>query len=209
MRSVWKILCRFLVKVVPQYRKQPKGNTMNMSYNDAVEYGSAKIEAACANIANYSMAKNMAHTVLSKYNITKPPVDVMNIVKKEGLNIVYFTPKEEGMDILGFLDLQEKAIYVNSLNPVNRQTFTMAHELGHWFMHKQEIQDNPNSYIVFRKNQEGNPSRDRKEAEANFFAASLLVPYKFLDEYYGVDIPTLSKIFMVSPSVIENRLKNG
>jgi hypothetical protein len=53
--------------------------------------------------------------------------------------------------------------------PYVRQRFTVAHELGHFFMHKKPIVDRAR---VLRRSLQW----DRKELEANVFAAELLTP---------------------------------
>lgn len=164
-----------------------------------------------SNGANYIKSKKEAEDMLAKHNIERLPIDPRMIAKKEGLDVIFFDPQSADMKrISGFLDVEEKKIFVNSQNSVNRQTFTIAHELGHWLMHRDIIKKDPGRYLVFRVDQMGMPSLDPMESEANAFAANLLVPMPTLlrlSEKYS--IKELSEIFLVSVSVISNRLNYG
>mgnify|MGYP004542480695 CR=1 FL=1 len=163
------------------------------------------------NGADYIKPRKEAERMLAEHKIEYLPIDPRIIAKEEGLDVVFFEPTTESMKkISGFLDINKKKIFVNSENSVNRQTFTIAHELGHWLMHKDIIQKDPSRYLVFRTDQMGLPSLDPMESEANAFAANLLVPMRTLlrlSEKYTVE--ELSKIFLVSVAVISNRLNYG
>jgi Zn-dependent peptidase ImmA (M78 family) len=69
-------------------------------------------------------------------------------------------------------------IAVNARHHPNRQRFTIAHELGHLYLH----QDQPGMFvddvIVDFRVDSANP--DPKELEANTFAANLLMPSDLL-----------------------------
>jgi len=84
---------------------------------------------------------------------------------------IYRTIIKEG--ISGKLDLNQNFLILNSAHSLNRQRFTVAHELGHLQLHC----TNGSSY--FRKDK---PHKEI-ESEANIFAASLLIPRKFLYEH--------------------------
>ena len=65
----------------------------------------------------------------------------------------------------GQLLWREQKIFVNSLQPRQRQRFTVAHELGHFILHS----TNATSFCLVR-------ALGREEREANYFAARLLMP---------------------------------
>lgn len=98
-------------------------------------------------------------------------------------------------------------IFVNDDDPPNRQTFTIAHELGHKL-----LGHNPNEYgVLFRRQVFGeNPP---VEKEANWFAANLLVPEEMLrriQKKYDLterDTEVLAGIFGVSREMIQYRIK--
>jgi hypothetical protein len=91
------------------------------------------------------------------------------------------TPADVGdvdEDLAGFLFVTPSVglVFVNASDPVPRQRFTAAHELGHFVLHREEmsgrvsIADSPANVEL-----NGDQS-DRHEREANRFAAELLMP---------------------------------
>jgi Zn-dependent peptidase ImmA (M78 family) len=90
---------------------------------------------------------------------------------------------------------------------VTRQAFTLAHELGHWLLHNEKLRESPELSILFSKPL-GELNKEPIEKEANCFAASLLVPKSFLEEYKDEDPLTIAQIFGVSQDVIGFRIKD-
>lgn len=81
-----------------------------------------------------------------------------------------------------------------------RDNFTIAHELGHYYLHK------PANQKDFRFTRRGS---NRQEWEANWFAAEFLMPADdFIEqaEKCGYDIYELARYFQVSPSAANVRL---
>jgi Zn-dependent peptidase ImmA (M78 family) len=154
---------------------------------------------------DYQKAKHEAARVLRENTIIDPPVDVREIASNYGINIVRVIFKSGHKDISGFLDFPEKTIYINNEEAYNRNTFTIAHELGHYFLHKDLLQDHPEEYQVLLRRPLAS-DQDWKEKEANAFAAHLLVPNEFLNRYKDfATVDQLAKAFMVSPEVIRYR----
>jgi Zn-dependent peptidase ImmA (M78 family) len=115
-----------------------------------------------------------------------------------------------------------------------RFRFTLAHEVGHWFLHKKEYESiKYDSEADFIKIQKSLKDEHRKwfEIQANIFAAVLLVPTDVLEKLTQKYIPEikkaikkdgkerlwlvkneiaddLSQSFGVSPEVIKNRLND-
>jgi Zn-dependent peptidase ImmA (M78 family) len=117
--------------------------------------------------------RNLAHQVLERANITSPPVDVNSIAKLENVDVFR---KEIDADISGVLKIDENArasILVNQDHHMNRQRFTIAHELGHYFLHNQ-----PGIHVdkVFLRDPAASEGLHLREIEANRFAAELLMP---------------------------------
>jgi len=155
-------------------------------------------------MANYELAKQKAEQILKENYVNSPPVRVDDIVKNYNLNVVEIEFEKFAFDgeIAGFIDMEQKTIYVNKKDSDSRKIFTIAHELGHYLLHKDELEKNPSYAILYRKPIGG--ETDDIEKEANCFAANLLVPKQFLDQYYKeeVDDETLANIFAVSKEVI-------
>ncbi len=94
-------------------------------------------------------------------------------------------------------------IFIDKSMSQRRKTFTLAHELGHHFMHegtKLRLDD---------LDYENNDINTKQESEANYFAASLLVPKDLLNKKLeeNLDLDSLAEYFHVSLPVIRNRLK--
>lgn len=69
-----------------------------------------------------------------------------------------------------------RIIGVNSNESERRQRFTIAHELGHLFLHNSKtVNYDKGGVMMFRDNHSSSGS-DIKEIEANRFAAELLMP---------------------------------
>lgn len=84
----------------------------------------------------YDKAVQKAHKLIKKYSITPPYVPIKDIVKKEGLNLISY---DLGENVSGIL-LIENTVGTIGFGPENsrvRQRFTIAHELGHYLLHKQ------------------------------------------------------------------------
>lgn len=103
-------------------------------------------------------------------------------------------------------------IYVASITSAERDRFTIAHELGHFFLHYPVFaQNHPGAIMAAtRWVDETDPVQQRAEWEANWFAAAFLMPAsKFRSAYAecGGSLPKLAARFKVSLPAAEVRLK--
>ena len=99
--------------------------------------------------------------------------DVFNFVNE--LNDVELIHKPLEDNISGYIEKQgEKFIIAinSSQNPL-RQRFTLAHELGHYYIHRSELSGQHTDVTLFR---DANEDRLGIEYAANDFAAELLMP---------------------------------
>ena len=138
-----------------------------------------------------------------------PPINPIKIAQYLGLT-VYSSKLENNVD--GIYDKASKSIYVAADSPRNRQIFTVAHELGHYQLHKEKDFD-----VFYRRDLDelGSP-RPLVEQEANAFASSLLMPATLIRRYYEKNkdnrsqsiVSKLAQIFEVSDSAMEWRLHN-
>ncbi|MHB9023441.1 MAG: ImmA/IrrE family metallo-endopeptidase [Armatimonadota bacterium] len=120
-----------------------------------------------------------------------PVVPVEGIIEsmmKLELSFVIMTEKFASDDILGAISVNERTIFVDeSLDPdtfpekEGRYRFTLAHEIGHWVLHRHEVTsaaqgslfaDDASGRILCRASQK----YDAREWQANQFAAYLLMP---------------------------------
>ena len=158
--------------------------------------------------------EDKTYEILKNVGITKTSdIDVLKIANY--LDVDVQSAKLE-TDISGLFVIKENKAYIryNATESEHRQRFTIAHELGHFILHK----DTPlfvdkNEKIMFR-NSQSTTGELMKEREANAFAAALLMPKTFIEqEIYKIskeqDIITyLAEIFNVSSQAMSFRLSN-
>jgi len=73
-------------------------------------------------------------------------------------------------------------IAVNPAHHINRQRFTIAHELGHYFFHVGLEQHVDQDFRIAWRNADSSKAVNWTEIEANQFAAQLLMPTAFLED---------------------------
>lgn len=118
-----------------------------------------------------SAGNDLASTMdrLKRTGFLKPPVDVHAIAEYLGVDVI-----EEAMDdeLSGYIEPRQSGwlIGVNAYHHENRQRFTIAHELGHFLLHKPSKR---HVDVTFARRSGG---RDQSENEADKFAAILLMP---------------------------------
>lgn len=161
-------------------------------------------------MANFKRAAQVAQETLEKHSIASPPVPIVDLAESYGFRVRAVDFAEYSTGVAGFIDPKAGVIFVNKDDSDHRKAFTIAHELGHYLLHRTELEKNPNLSILFRIPL-GSPDPNPLEQEANAFAGRLLVPSDLLRDYLkeGVREPTvLSDIFGVSQDVIIYRLKD-
>lgn len=150
----------------------------------------------------------MAKKVLKDKKISDLPIDLASICESEKIEIVNFDftkiENETQKKISGAIRTinNQSMIFVNQNDMETRQRFTIAHELGHYFLHL----DNTKDKIITSFRMDTSPI----ETEANKFAAELLMPKDILHrEYNKLVIPvsdTLAQSFNVSKQAMRIRL---
>jgi len=160
-----------------------------------------------------SIEETVEH-LLRRSRITKPPVPVERIAEREGLDI-RLAPYEG--DLSGALVRTERDAYigVNSHHHPNRQRFTVAHELAHYFLHKGlRLHVDKNIWVNWRDD-ESSKAVQWEEIQANHFAAELLMPTAFLirdiNKIRRIDDHTvqfLARKYRVSTQAMDIRLHN-
>ena len=148
---------------------------------------------------NYNNAKDEALKVLGNFFFLNPPINPIHIAKHYNIDVHFADFHND--EVSGMYDCDKNIIYVNENDSDNRKIFTIAHELGHYFMHRDWTKTK--DYQAFSRKF----SKDKKELEANAFAEHLLVPKKMLDRFYKfATLEELCDIFKVSAGVIQRRL---
>lgn len=149
-----------------------------------------------------------------KYNPQNlSPFPIENILKEhKDLKIYFLDNMEDSVSGVIIYKPDEKNfnILVNNNQSKTRQYFTIAHELGHYFLHKTTLTKKniieDKVFSLYRK--EGNSNKI--EVDANHFAAELIMPEKLVKEIWEnlKDIDNCAEIFNVSTLAMNIRLIN-
>jgi Zn-dependent peptidase ImmA (M78 family) len=144
------------------------------------------------------------------------PVNLKQLCDELGIKLIYTTNPTSNAGGYIECDNGEYTIYVDANAHPNRQRFTIAHELGHFFLHRDTL--NSASHGVVRMDRDSdttvnhlNTSDRIKETQANRFAAELLVPLEKLEDYnrkLNGDSGDLARIFEVSEDAMNIRMRS-
>lgn len=163
--------------------------------------------------------ENIAQEILDQSNSNNFPIDIEKIVKSFGIEII---TDNLGDDVSGLLAIEGDKIIIgvdkNQNNNLKRKRFTIAHEFGHFMLHRnhQSIFIDSNFKVMFRDN---NSTRgvDINEIQANAFAAAILMPKRLLIERISTlnldlsddsSIEKIAKDFGVSMTAMSYRISN-
>lgn len=152
------------------------------------------------------MARQHADKLTEIYS--SPPIPVHEIAEMNGVRIIFTDFRNKSELISGFCDFRNSKLFVNREDIPERQIFTMAHELGHWLLHREFFLKSPDLYPVLPRFNKVDYSNSL-EIEANQFAANLLVPERLLRPLRGqiVSPSAMARLFFVSRTMMEIRLK--
>lgn len=145
-------------------------------------------------------AERKAQEVIERYGLTEPPVSPGEICRALGIAV-----RVRPFDYVAGLFINDDVfpvIVVNSRERRVRQRFTVAHELGHYFLgHGGKSFAEPGG-------------RSRREREAERFAACLLMPEAWVRRYWAIyaanyenRLSVLADLFRVSPTAFKHRVK--
>jgi Zn-dependent peptidase ImmA (M78 family) len=158
-----------------------------------------------------------ARKLLENNSVSRPPVPVEELAAGLAIDVRYSAGND---DVSGALIRSEDSVViaVNSAQHENRQRFTIAHEIGHFLLHKgTQVHFDDDFRVNYRKADSTGIATD-DEKEANWFAAVLLMPEHFLRKDWlrlrlenhaalGA-IQSLAVRYKVSPKAMELRLVN-
>lgn len=157
-----------------------------------------------------------AESILKDQNLFSVGFSVKKLVNQLSIGLVEKTFDSDISGLLAIGQNNQAIISVNFLEDEKRQRFTIAHELGHYFLHSKDqplFIDKP--LRVMYRNNASTTGEIQKEREANAFAAALLMPKQLVvDELNSCDdnkidlVKHLSKRFKVSEQAMSFRLSN-
>lgn len=153
-----------------------------------------------------------AKQALSQYWNNTAPIDPIAIAKKAGIEVYATRQMEDNLSGVIWRNPENNKIeiIVNGKHSIQRQRFTIAHELGHYFNTEEfegQIEDSKD-ILIYNRDNNSSPA----EIAANRFAAELLMPdyaIKYmLAKNKAKTIGDLANIFNVSLSAMNVRLSS-
>src|SRR4051794_29942625 len=122
------------------------------------------------------MISQAQQNIIEKYT-AEAPVKLGSLAKGLGLEVFKSTLRPE---ISGLIEPRDGApsgfrIRINRYEPVERQRFTLAHEIAHFLLHKQDIRNGVVDDVLYRS-----ALSNRKEVEANKYASELIMPSRLV-----------------------------
>ena len=164
----------------------------------------------------FNVIKKKAAKLLSNCDIDLTSVDVTNpaeiaidLEKIAAFHNIRIEYHDFSDNISGVFFKKNNKLFlgVNSYHSENRQRFTIAHEIGHYILHTDDILHHDDEKMHFRADK----IQSSEETEANFFAAEILMPALLIEKCVENDIDyvdELAKCFNVSQDAMRYRLTN-
>lgn len=91
--------------------------------------------------ARWDLAKREADVRSEVYGAA--PVPVTEIAERNGVEVVLANFGRNRDLVSGICDFQNRKIFVNAADIFPRRRFTIAHELGHWILHRSFYESDP------------------------------------------------------------------
>ena len=157
-----------------------------------------------AHLGNIDNAEDILN--LARQNgIKTTPLDVESLMNLMDVKIIY--SDNLSSDISGNLKKTDSGwvCEVNKKHHPTRQRFTIAHELAHYMLHRNEESEFVD-YTYFRASDNVN----KMELEANEFAGKLLMPeadFRFFIKNVSQNVDNIADHFGVSPLAVRIRAK--
>ncbi len=164
--------------------------------------------------------KKQVEDILQGMKLSSLPIKIEDVAKKAGLTVSPFDFED---DISGVLVIQDGkgVIGYNQSESRVRRRFTIAHELGHFVLHREQSSMfmDKGFNAIFRSAHSGLSEQTQiLEREANTFAAYILMPDHLLKEAIDKidfdlgsedEIKNLAKVFDVSSQAMYYRILNS
>lgn len=159
-------------------------------------------------------AEERARQLLESYGVQHPPIDLESLAKAENITVVFQELEDEISGML-VMNGNETVIGINVKHHPNRQRFTLAHELAHFYLHELNPTVFVDGMMVHFQSEIAERPPAPEEVEANAFAATLLMPADFLardlqdrpiDAFDEVAVRQIAQKYKVSPQALTIRL---
>lgn len=150
-----------------------------------------------------------AEEILQTLGIKNTPISIEEIASKLQIKI----SRAPSKDFSGLLIRKDghALIGINNSEAPTRQRFTIAHELGHFFLHPRK-----DTFVDYRNNKK-DMVRTVIEKQADMFAAALLMPRTLIEKDFRilikkgfgeVELASIAGKYQVSEDAMKFRLLN-
>ena len=166
--------------------------------------------------------ENQTSQILYNNDMYKIPVNLLKIAKNFGITVYDVDFKKLGnKNISGAIRYVDGkfSILLNKDEQETRRRFTLAHELGHYFLDKDILKSSKihidtlyrayeDSSYVAPKSEDESQVKLTSESEIDYFAGALLMNRMLLEKVFEIEQSTkkLAQIFKVSHSAMTVRL---
>ena len=163
-------------------------------------------------LSRRSQVEQRAKEVLIQHGLYSVPVDPVNLANKLGVTV--HNAKFADDSLAGLISKRGDStqILVEQSDPPYRKRFSIAHELGHHFLHL--LKDGhiiDRRVDMFREKQPASAAQSshrNREIEANWFAAALLMPEDLVRLHWAKNpsVTALARVFNVSEEAMGYRV---
>lgn len=147
--------------------------------------------------------------ILKRNDLLKIPADISVIAKSNNIDVFISKFDERILGAIRYNKEKDKfQIVLNSTLNLQQRRFTLAHELGHYFLHEDILKSTDIHVDILYKTTDDKEIEKGQEKEAEYFAGALLMNRILLEKTYEkvTDIKELSELFEVSESDMTLRL---
>ncbi len=158
--------------------------------------------------------EELTSSILLNNDMYKIPVDVIKIANANDIKVYEGDLDKKVSGAIRYNKTENKFdILINKNDAKVRQRFTVAHELGHYFLHQEFLKrEEVHIDIMYRtveknKNEIEIEAEKAREREVDYFAGALLMNKMLLEKIRNENtIDELAQIFDVSVSAMTVRL---
>lgn len=153
--------------------------------------------------------EELTSNILINNDMFKVPVDVVKIAKLNDIAVYEGDLEKSVSGAIRYNKEKENfEILVNKNDTRERKRFTIAHEIGHFFLHKEILMNDEIHIDIMYRMPNEDEEQKKRERDVDYFAGALLMNKTLLTKMYNESntITELANIFDVSVSAMTVRL---
>lgn len=161
-----------------------------------------------------SEIEQKAKGLLVDHNMYSVPVNPVSVAQAIGVPVYDAEFTDDHVSGMLRKEGDTYEIFVNKSHPRSRQRYTIAHEIGHFVLHRHEsaifVDFDITLYRSKSRYAETSDDEQRRETQTNIFAASLLMPEELVKQEFQKqrDMSLLAALFQVSRDAMGYRIGN-